>query len=130
MPSRLEMRKMRCLSNIPLPLQFMFILVVLMRGGTCVMAPSETIGTERSAFVSVRTKCLMAMRGGFDARSDALEERNRIVDNVSKEAELQVLASSALAGIRFHFKMLHEHVRTAVSFISISVMCHAPASED
>jgi len=116
------MRKMRCLFNIPLPFQFMFILVVLMRGGTCVMVPSDTIGTERSAFFSVRTKCLMAMRGGFDAR----EERNRIVDNVSKEAELQVLASSALAGIKFHLRCCLNRAchSTAVSFISISVMSH------
>jgi hypothetical protein len=118
MPSGLKMWKMRCLSYIPLPLQFMFILVVLMRGGTCVMVPSDTIGTERSAFFSVRTKCLMAMRGGFDVRSDALEERNRIVDNVSKEAELQVLASSALAGIKFHFKMLPESSMSARHFHS------------
>lgn len=78
------------------------------------MAPSDTIGTERSAFFSVRTKCLMAMRGGFDA----LEERNRIVDNVSKEAELQVLASSALAGIKFHCKMFPESSMSARQFHS------------
>jgi hypothetical protein len=90
----------------------MFILVVLMRGGTCVIPPSDTIGTERSAIFSVRTKCLMAMRGGFDA----LEERNRIVD--SKEAELQVLASSALAGIKFHYKMLSESSMSARQFHS------------
>ena len=82
------------------------------------MVPSDTIGTERSAFFSVRTKCLMAMRGGFDVCSDALEERNRIVDNVSKEAELQVLASSALAGIKFHFKMLPESSMSARHFHS------------